>query len=147
MQQTLVLEYFPHPKTARALSPNGRAHWATKRTQTQLVKQVVAVKALAKRLQPMHGMVIIQPRFIYPVVRARDDDNLATGVMKAVRDALVQCRYLEADDTDHVRQLPATPEVQKGRRALILTFTYEDTPLAVGQANAGDSVNEREGNT
>lgn len=130
VQQTLVLEHFPEPKTARALSPNGRAHWATKSKQTEEVKKAVALKALAWRFQPMRGLVVIQPTFIYPVARKRDDDNLATGVMKAVRDALVQCHYLEADDTDHVRQLPAIPEVQKGRRALILTFTYE--ALAAG---------------
>lgn len=129
--QTLTIEDFPSPQCARALSPNGRAHWATKRAHTQAVKTVVAVKALVQGLQPMHGTVEIQPTFVYPQRRKRDDDNLGTGVLKAVRDALVQRGYLEADDMEHVFQDRPVVEIRKGERALILTFT-ERLPLAAG---------------
>jgi Holliday junction resolvase RusA-like endonuclease len=121
--QQLVLEDFPRPATARILSPNGRAHWSVRRSETAWCKSLVKVKALIQGLGRMHGQVVIQSTFIYPVARKRDDDNLATGVMKAVRDALVDAGYLEADDVEHVRQLPVQVEVQKGRRALILEFT------------------------
>lgn len=121
--QTLTFPNFPSPQCARALSPNGRAHWASKRNHAKQVKQAVHVRALIQGLAQMDGIVEIQPRFIYPVARKRDDDNLATGVMKAVRDGLVEAGYLKADDMDHVVQKRPIVEVQKGTRALILTFT------------------------
>jgi hypothetical protein len=120
--QRLVLEHFPTATTARVLSPNGRAHWASKHAATRSVRGVVAAHALRQELNAMHGLVEIQPTFVYPVARKRDDDNLGTGVMKAVRDALVGRGYLEADDMAHVRQLRPIVEIQRGRRALILEF-------------------------
>lgn len=123
--QTLTIEDFPRPDVARTLSPNGRAHWATKRACTRLIHEQVAYWALFDLLRPMPGHVTIYPTFIYPQARKRDDDNLATGVMKAVRDALVKGGYLDADDTEHLRQMPVEVRVEKGRRALVLRFEWE----------------------
>ena len=118
----LVLENFPSPVMARALSPNGRAHWATKRKFTEAVHDFVKLRAFVQQLQPMIGYVVMQPTFIYPVARTRDDDNLSTGVLKAVRDGLVRAGLLMADDMDHLEQKRPIVEVQKRRRALILEF-------------------------
>jgi hypothetical protein len=120
--QRLVIEDFPRARTARELSPNGRAHWTAQRAAKKLVATVVTFHARAQDLQPMHGFVTIRPQFIYPIARHRDDDNLATGTMKAVRDCLVRGGWLEADDTDHLRQMPVDVRVIKGRRALVLDF-------------------------
>lgn len=79
-------------------------------------------------MRALPNVVIMQPIFIYPVKRKRDDDNLATGVLKAVRDALVRMGILAADDIEHLRQLPVEVRVEKGRRALILEFTSEPLP-------------------
>jgi hypothetical protein len=117
---------FPDPVMARLLSPNGRAHWAKKRTAREYVRRHVWYFTRMQELEPMTGLVVIWPTFIYPVVRKRDDDNLATGVMKAVRDALVLRGLLEADDTDHLKQMPVEVRVEKGRRALELRFERED---------------------
>ena len=141
MRQTLTLPNFPSPKCARALSPNGRAHWATKRAHTKAVKEVVHVRALILELGQMQGVVEIQPTFIYPVARKRDDDNLATGVLKAVRDGLVEAGYLKADDMEHVIQKRPIVEVRKGTRALILTFTElndDQAPASAHQSTPED---------
>ncbi len=141
--QTLTLDEFPQPKTARTLSPNGRAHWATKRTEVQHVRRVVRVKALIQGLGQMGGVVEIQPIFVYPVARKRDDDNLATGVMKAIRDALVDAGYLKADDMAHVVQNRPIVEVRKGERALILRFRELNDDQAHASAQPNDAIKER----
>lgn len=122
----LVLESFPRTDTARILSPNGRSHWTTRRKHVELVHLGVKARALLGGLPRMTGYVTLWPTFVYPIKRARDDDNLATGVMKAVRDALVKGGWLEADDVDHLRQMPVEVVVQKGRRALELRFEVRD---------------------
>lgn len=122
VKQTLVLVDFPRPDIARILSPNGRAHWRAKYAAVASVDHLVTSIALIQKLQPMQGFITIEPRFIYPVSRKRDDDNLATGVMKVVRDVLVKRGYLLADDMEHLRQLPVVVRVEKGRRALVLEF-------------------------
>lgn len=120
MKQTLRIDDFPQPTTARVLSPNGRAHWAVKNANRDYVHLMVGAVAKAQELQPMAGHVVLRPTFIVPQRRQRDDDNYATGVLKAVRDALVRGKYIEADDTDHLRQMPVEITVEKGHRALIL---------------------------
>lgn len=120
--QTLTLEDFPRPEVARALSPNGRAHWAKKRAASMLVAGHVVAAALQQGLHPMQGFVVMRPRFTYPNQRKRDDDNLATGVCKAGRDALVKRGYLINDDLQHLRQMPVEVTVQKGVRRLVLMF-------------------------
>lgn len=120
--QTLVLEDFPRPEIARALSPNGRAHWAAKRKARLNVVDHVTVAAIRGGLRLMRGQVVLSATFVYPDHRKRDDDNLATGVLKAVRDCLVLGQWLEADDIEHLRQMPVEVRVEKGRRALEITL-------------------------
>lgn len=128
VSQRLVIERFPPPHIARALSPNGRAHWTTQREAKDVVRAYVFAAVREAQMRALPNVVIMQPIFIYPVKRKRDDDNLATGVLKAVRDALVRMGILAADDIEHLRQLPVEVRVEKGRRALILEFTSEPLP-------------------
>ena len=124
--QTLVLWDFPRPDVARLLSPNGRAHWAAKRKARLSVMDHVVVAGITSGLKVMWGgMVTLYPTFVYPDHRKRDDDNLATGVMKAVRDSLVQAQWLEADDLEHLRQMPVEVRVEKGHRSLELRFEID----------------------
>jgi Holliday junction resolvase RusA-like endonuclease len=120
----LVLEDFPSPAVARALSPNGRVHWRRRHAAQRAVAEAVWValqlppcfyiaKPLARRAR-------LRATFVYPERRKRDDDNLATGVLKAVRDALVRLGVLEADDMQHLQQEPVQVEVRKGERRLVV---------------------------
>lgn len=120
--QTITLDDFPRPEIARALSPNGRVHWTAKRKARLSVIDHVTVAAIRGGLLHMRGLVVLTATFTYPIARARDDDNLATGVMKAVRDCLVSGQWLDADDTEHLRQMPVEVRVEKGKRALELRF-------------------------
>lgn len=124
--QTLVIPGFPRPEIARALSPNGRVHWAAKRKARLHVVDMVTAYALKSGLQRMQGHVVMQPVFTYPDHRKRDDDNLATGVMKAARDCLVKGGWLEADDMEHLRQLPPEVRVEKGCRSLEIRLENSD---------------------
>jgi hypothetical protein len=123
VKQTLVLDRFPDPEMARCLSPNGRAHWASKKQAREYVAQHVWYCARMQGLEPMlDGVVTMWPTFIYPVHRRRDDDNLASGILKSLRDCLVRRRLIEADDLEHLRQMPVEVRVERGRRALELRF-------------------------
>lgn len=116
--QTLILDGFPSPPVARALSPNGRAHWRRKQDARKIVEANVSAWLVIQKIRPMTGRVVLRPRFVFPVHRRRDDDNLATGVMKAVRDVLVAQGILADDSTQHVRQEPVEVVVEKGQRRL-----------------------------
>lgn len=121
--QTLVLPDFPQPAVARVLSPNGgRAHWATAKRAKDAVQLLVAETALKDGLERMHGFVVMQPIWTFPTHGRHDPDNLGTGVLKAVLDALVRGRWLEDDSTKHVRLMPPEVRVVKGVRALELRF-------------------------
>jgi hypothetical protein len=121
-RQTLLLPNFPDPKVAMVLSANGRAHHMAKHRAKQSVATFVVLHARKTDLQPMRGLVTLQPVWTFPEKRARDDDNLGTGVMKVCRDALVRDGFLEADDVEHLRQLPPEVHVIKGCRSLELRF-------------------------
>lgn len=118
----LTIPEFPLPAMARALSPNGRAHWTVKRRARLYVAEHIKVYASASRLPRMEGKVTMYPHFTFPNHRSRDDDNLATGVLKAVRDCLVNGGWLEADDMDHLRQMPVEITVERGKRLMSLRF-------------------------
>lgn len=120
--QTLTLDDFPRPRIARTLSPNGRAHWTTRRAASMAVATRVSIAASVQGLVPMRGFVVMRPRFVYPNVRRRDDDNAATGVLKSARDILVRRGYLINDDLQHLRQMPVEVTVEKGVRRLVLEF-------------------------
>ena len=121
-RQTLVLEDFPRPEIARALSPNGRAHWASKRMARMDAASLVVVEATRSGLRPIAGPVRLTLTYVYPEQRKRDIDNLTTGVTKVVIDTLVRGRWIAADDSEHVRAVTVQPVVERGRRALIVTL-------------------------
>lgn len=116
--QRLVLEDFPQPHVARALSPNGRAHWGVRNKARKGVAALVAGESLWRRIQPMTGPVRVTFRYIRPTRGRVDLDNLSTGVSKACLDALVRQGVLEDDDSRHVVELRVEAVYEKGRRAL-----------------------------
>jgi Holliday junction resolvase RusA-like endonuclease len=120
--QKLVIEDFPTTDVSRALSPNGRAHWATKRQQRMHVASEVVIEATRSGLRPVSGPVRLTFRYVFPEQRKRDVDNLTSGVTKACIDALVRGRWLPADDSEHVLSVRAEPIVERGCRRLEITI-------------------------
>ncbi len=115
----LEISDFPRPAVARSLSPNGRVHWAQKH---------LARTGLPK----MHdGLVVIRPTFTYPQERRRDQDNLCTGVLKAVLDGLVRGGWIEDDSHDYVQLEPPVVCVEPGVRSLVLEFEPSEVPNIV----------------
>lgn len=121
--QTLVLSDFPHPLTARALSPNGgRLHWAKERRHKLGVQVRVKLAVREQGLQPMAAPVRVTLRYVHSVHRKRDTDNATTGVTKAVLDALVRSGVLQGDDTARLELAPVQIAVEPGRTALEITL-------------------------
>ena len=120
--QRLVLEDFPDPKLARALSPNGRVHWASRKRARELVEWIVANAIFDQHLHDgmAYGPVRITYRWICPDRRKRDLDNHSTGVVKVVQDSLVASGLLVADDTSVVTSIAVEVSVERGRRALVI---------------------------
>jgi Holliday junction resolvase RusA-like endonuclease len=116
--QRLVVEDFPSTADARALSPNGRAHWATKNAARKEVASAVKIEGTRSGLHAASGPVRLTFCYVFPDRRKRDIDNLTTGVTKVAIDALVRGRWLAADDSEHVVGVQALAVVQRGRRAL-----------------------------
>lgn len=118
--QTLVLDAFPPPAISRALSPNGRAHWAAKKRARERVEMIVGAAIITQRLtdELCGGRVRITYRWIFPDRRKRDLDNHSTGVVKVVQDCLVRLGMIDADDTSCVVGLNTEVVYEKGRRAL-----------------------------
>lgn len=118
---TLILDNFPSPDIARALSPNGRTHWAEKKRAREAVQVAFYLAALQQGLDVFDGQVRITYRWVFPDHRARDLDNLSTGVVKALQDCLVKADVIRADDTSCVVGMSVEVSVEKGRRALVVT--------------------------
>jgi hypothetical protein len=121
-RQTLILEDFPYPDIARILSPNGRAHWATKNAARVGVGMRVFAAVAGRFEAPVRSPVRLLFRYTFPDHRKRDVDNLTTGVTKSVIDSLVRAGVLEADDSEHVTEVKAEAVVEKGRRCLEVTI-------------------------
>lgn len=123
--QRIELAGFPRPSLARTLSPNGRAHHMARHRTTEGVHMQVALAARGAGLRPMHGLVTLRVTYVFPQHRKRDDDNYSTGVLKAVRDALVRGGWLEADDAEHVRQERPVFVVERGQRRMVVELEEE----------------------
>lgn len=123
--QTLVLEGFPQPATARALSPNGRLHWGGQKRAKELVTMVVIAGIRTSGLRPVDGPVRLTCRWIFPTRARRDLDNLSTGVVKRLIDVLREQKILADDDSRHVVELRAEAVYEKGRRALVIVMEEE----------------------
>jgi hypothetical protein len=142
--QTIVIEDFPRPEIARQLSPNGRAHWAIRHKARQSVIDHVTAAAIRGGLRHMRGLVVLHATFVYGEQRTRDQDNLTTGVTKAVIDCLVKGNWLDADDMTHFRLAPVEVRLEKGRRALELRFEERSagsSPLASAVNKETSGVN------
>lgn len=130
--QTLIVDDFPSTHDARALSPNGRAHWATKNAARKGVASEVVIAATQQGLRAASGPVRLTFRYVFPDQRKRDVDNLTTGVTKVAIDALVRGRWLAADDSAHVVEVKAEAVVEPGSRRLVIVIE----PLPVGERAA-----------
>lgn len=119
---TLIVDDFPTTADARALSPNGRAHWGTKAKARRSVATEVALAAAQQLFGTVDGPVRLTFRYVFPDQRKRDVDNLTTGVTKCAIDALVRGEWLVADDSEHVTEVKAEAVVEKGQRRLIVTI-------------------------
>lgn len=137
--QTLVLDDFPSPAVARTLSPNGRAHWREKQRAGGIVHQAVMAALAIQPIAPMTGRVVLRPTFVFPAHRRRDDDNLATGVMKVVRDSLVARGILADDSTKYVRQEPVEVVVRKGQRRLEIVIEPLTTVAVARDGEMGET--------
>jgi Holliday junction resolvase RusA-like endonuclease len=122
IRHTVILENFPSPDAMRALSPNGRGHWGGRARVMARVMDEVAWRVRLHQLAPLAGPVRLHFRYVFPVRRKRDVDNLTTGVTKAVIDTLVRGGWLEADDSEHVIEVTAEPVVERGHRRLEITI-------------------------
>lgn len=116
--QSLWIEDFPQPATARTLSPNGRAHWAVKSKARDVVAAAVKLAAVRAGWVAVDGPVRVTFRYVRPTRGRIDLDNLSTGVSKAALDSLVRGGYLEDDDSSHVVAVTAEAVYERGRRAL-----------------------------
>jgi hypothetical protein len=126
----LVLDNFPQPNVARALSPNGRAHWATRAEMRRLVQTHVRCAVLREQvLAVARPRVRLSLRYVFPQERPRDPDNWTTGVTKAVIDELVRIGILDADDSKHLDLAPVELHVERGQRRLEIQWE----PAPTGQ--------------
>lgn len=132
--QTLIVHDFPSPRTFRVLSANGsHGHWAERKYHRDGVMGVVKVTADMQRLRPVHGPVRLTFRWGFPSSRKRDIDNLiGNGVTKAAIDALVEGKWLEADDSEHVVSIVA--EVFRNPDGRRLEIVLEPAAPAHGRA-------------
>lgn len=116
--QTIVLLDFPAPDIARALSPNGRAHWAAKKRAKTEVRTALWEALTRARPRPTAPPVLVRYRWVVPDRKKRDLDNHSTGVVKAVQDYLVQEGLFPGGD--HSTALTSQVEIvyEKGQRRL-----------------------------
>ena len=118
--QTLVIPDFPSVEIARALSPNGRAHWRERAAWRAVVREAVWAAWVYRQdeLRPVHPPARVTYRWIVPDRRARDLDNHGTGVTKSVQDTLVRLKLLPGGD--HSTALTSTVEIiyEKGIRRM-----------------------------
>lgn len=119
---TLTLPNFPQPELARALSPNGRSHWADRAAAVRLVHLAVRVALLLDPVQPIRGPVRIVATYAVPDRRRRDLDNFS-AVLKPVLDALVRANVIEEDNVRIVQSLDVRIVHQPGTRCLTLEIT------------------------
>lgn len=114
----LIVPDFPSVEIARALSPNGRPHWAERNKAKKAVRDAVWAAWVCRRdeLPPMPPPVHVTYRWIVPDRIKRDLDNHSTGTTKAAQDFLVRQKLLPGGD--HSTALTSTVEIvyERGQR-------------------------------
>lgn len=123
---TLVLPDFPLPEISRALSPNGRVHWAERKRARDVVQNAVWEAWVSRQdeVTPVPPPAHVTYRWIVPDRKARDLDNHSTGVVKAAQDTLVRLKLLPGGD--HAAALTSTVEIvyEKGQRRLEIVLEH-----------------------
>lgn len=104
--QTLLLPWPP-----KVLSPNARAHWATKSKAAKAYRSTCFLLCSQAGLAVPAARALLSLEFIPPDRRRRDDDN-CVAAFKSGRDGVAQA--LGIDDSRFVTQLQISSETIKG---------------------------------
>lgn len=99
------------PWPPKVLSPNARAHWATRSKAAKAYRYRCFLGAKAVRLAAPAGRVLLVIEFMPPNRQRRDDDNLIAA-FKSGRDGLADA--LGLDDCLFVTQCRLSDEVRAG---------------------------------
>lgn len=99
------------PWPPKVLSPNARAHWATRSKAAKAYRYRCFLGARQVLLSAPAGRVLLVLEFMPPNRRRRDDDNLLAS-FKAGRDGLADA--LGIDDSVFVSQVRLLDETRPG---------------------------------
>lgn len=101
------------------ISNGSHGHWSTRQKKLEHAAALVWVEARAAGLKAVPGKVHVHVHFVFPEKRRRDVDNL-TARCKGVLDGLK--RGFIDDDSMDVMTLEVSAEVERGRKALVVTL-------------------------
>lgn len=99
------------PWPPKVLSPNARAHWATRSKAAKAYRQRCFMGAKQVGLTAPAGRLLLVVEFLPPNRQRRDDDNLIAA-FKSGRDGLADA--LGVDDCLFVTQCHLSDEVHQG---------------------------------
>lgn len=114
--QTLLLPWPP-----KVLSPNARAHWATKSKAAKAYRSACFLLCVQAGLVVPADRALLSLEFIPPDRRRRDDDN-CVAAFKSGRDGVAQA--LGIDDSRFVTQLQISNETIKGGAVRVRISDY-----------------------
>jgi crossover junction endodeoxyribonuclease RusA len=114
--QTLLLPWPP-----KILSPNARAHWATKSKAAKAYRSACFLLCTQAGIITPAARALLSLEFIPPDRRRRDDDN-CVAAFKSGRDGVAQA--LGIDDSRFVTQLQISPETIKGGAVRVRISDY-----------------------
>lgn len=104
----------------RAMNPNGRAHWAVRRRDTEPFKQAIAIQTKRLRFQK----VIITVTFVVRDKRRRDGDNFLAS-LKGAFDTLVHEGVVKDDSAEYVSYAPVVFVVDRERAPMTIIKLQE----------------------
>lgn len=111
------------PWPPKVLSPNARAHWATRSKAAKAYRFRCFFGARQVRLEAPAGRVLLVLEFMPPNRRRRDDDNLLAS-FKAGRDGLADA--LGIDDSVFVSQVRLLDEIRPGGAVRVTLHEFID---------------------
>jgi crossover junction endodeoxyribonuclease RusA len=109
------------PWPPKVLSPNARAHWATKSRAAKAYRAACFLLCRQAALAVPAGRALLSLEFIPPDRRRRDDDN-CIAAFKSGRDGVAEA--LGIDDSRFVTQLQISAETIKGGAVRVRISDY-----------------------